>query len=131
LVCERAANREAGASRWPGHVGAANHAHYRAIGRCSPADESHRSASGNFGVRFALMRDGLLSAPERATALRDFERNLRAEIDRLTRRPAAFGPATPSGLNSLLMQAVALYEVRLAWVLKERRRVGRGGKRKS
>lgn len=84
-----------------------------------------------FGVRFAFMEDGLLSAAERGVALRDFERNLRAEIDRLTDRLAALGPATPPGVKSLLAQAVDLYELRLRWVVKERRRVARGVEGKS
>ncbi len=79
-----------------------------------------------FGVRYAFMEDGLLSAAEQAVALRDFERNLRVEIDRLKGRLAALAPATPSGLKSLLKHAIELYKVRLAWVTKERRRLGRG-----
>jgi len=78
-----------------------------------------------FGVRFAFMGDDLLSPAERASALRDFDAQLRAEINRIEGRLSEMGSTMPTGIKSLLSQAVDLHQVRLAWVLRERRRISR------
>jgi DNA-binding PadR family transcriptional regulator len=98
----------------------------------SPIDpEFTRRHPDLYGIRFAFMSDGLLSAREQDDVLAGFERGIRDEIARLTAVLQRLPPTTPRGIRSLITQAVDMFQGRLAWLAGERRRVRRkpGGKR--